>query len=158
MGCAFADTFDFRRMQGIDLRRALALLLGADLGGARQREGKRRLKVWTASDLAADVADHPAKPAAQEAQLSTMAIELLGTGIAPSHHRRPPGNRDVGLPQPHAVLVGQPVESLDRRMQQLGAGREGNVLGLHRGVAWDPRQVLASRRPGGMRHPQALGQ
>jgi hypothetical protein len=62
------------------------------------------------------------------------------------------------LPQPHAVLVGQPVEALDGGVQQLGVGREGNVLGLHRGVDRDPRQILAPQRPAGVRHPQALGQ
>jgi hypothetical protein len=38
------------------------------------------------------------------------------------------------LPQPHAVLSGQPVQSLDRRVQQFGIGRERDGLRLHRGV------------------------
>src|SRR5665647_2933355 len=121
-----------------ELPTALALLLGADLGGARQREGKRRLDVGVAGDIAADVADQPAKPGAQDAQFSTVAVELLGMGIASRHHRRAFGNAEVGLPQLHAVLVGQPVEAFDRFMQQLGVGWEGDVLGLHRGVDRDP--------------------
>jgi len=59
----------------------------------------------------------PAKPAAQEAQLSAMAVELLGMGIAPRHHRGAPGDPDVGLPQPHPVLIGQALEAFDRRVQ-----------------------------------------
>ena len=35
-------------------------------------------------------------------------------------------------------------EALDRRVQQLGIGGEGDVLGLHRGVHRDPRQVLGA--------------
>ena len=54
--------------------------------------------------------------------------------------------------------AGQAVEPLDRRVQQLGVGREGDVLGLHRGVDRDPRQVPGPQRAAGMRHPQALGQ
>ena len=66
--------------------------------------------------------------------------------------------RDVGLPQPHPVLLGQAVEPLDRRVQQLGVGREGDGLGLHRGVDRDPRQVAGPQRAARVRHPQALGQ
>ena len=56
------------------------------------------------------------------------------------------------------MLAGQAVEPLDRRMQQLGVGREGDGLGLHRGVDRDPLEVLGAQRAGLVRHPQALGQ
>ena len=59
-----------------------------------------------AGDLAADVADQPAEPGAQDAQLPTVAVELLGMGIAPRHHRRALGDAQIGLPQPHPVLAG----------------------------------------------------
>jgi hypothetical protein len=42
----------------------------------------------------------------------------------------------IGLPQPHAVRVGQAIEPLDRRVQQLGAGQ---VLGPQRASRWTPR-------------------
>ena len=87
-----------------------------------------------------------------------VAVELFGMGIAPRHHRRPLGDAQIGLPQPHAVLAGQAIEALDRRVQQLGVGREGDGLGLHRGVHRDPRQSLAAQRARWLRHPQALGQ
>src|ERR1700675_4633364 len=72
-----------------------------------------------------------------------MAVELLGVGVAPRHHRRALGDPEVGLPQPYPMLVGQAVEAFDRRMQQLGVGWEGDVLRLHRGVDRDPLKVLA---------------
>jgi hypothetical protein len=140
-------------MEGIQLPAALALLLGSDLGGARQREGKRRLDVRVAFDLAADVTDQPAQTRAQDAQFSTVAVELFGVGVAPRHHRRAFGDAEVGLPQPHPVLVGQAVEAPDRGVQQLGVGREGDVLRLHRGVDRDPLKVLAPQRP--VLYPQA---
>src|ERR1700694_1015827 len=59
-----------------------------------------------------------------------MAVELFGVGIAPGHHRRAFGDAQIGLAQPHPMLLGHAVEPLDRRMQQLGVGREGDVLGL----------------------------
>ena len=87
-----------------------------------------------------------------------MAVELFGVGITPRHHRRPLGEAGVGLPQSHAVAAGQSVEPLDRGVEQLGVGREGDVLGLHRGVDRDPRHVLGPQRAACVGHPQALGQ
>ena len=91
-------------------------------------------KLLLANNLAPDVADNPAEPCAQDAQLSTVAVELLGVGVASRHHGRALGDAQIGLPQPHAVLAGQAVQSLDRRVQQLGVGWETDGLGLHRGA------------------------
>jgi hypothetical protein len=66
--------------------------------------GKRSLEVILAIDLAADVADQPAQPCAPDAQFSAVA-----------------------------VLGGQAAEALDGRLQQLGVGREADVLGLNCG-------------------------
>ena len=112
-GFALADALGLGGMEGIEFPAALALLLGADLVGTRERGFERRRDVLLAGDLAADVADQPAEPGAQDAQLPTMAVELFGVGIAPRHHRRAFGDAQVGLPQPHAVLAGQPVQSED---------------------------------------------
>jgi hypothetical protein len=56
-------------MARIKLPAALALLLRADLRGPAKREGEHLLQCWLARDLAADVADDPAQPAAQNTQL-----------------------------------------------------------------------------------------
>ncbi len=63
-------------MEGIKLEAALALLLRADLGGPAEREGERVLEHGLTFDLAADVADDPAQPAAQDTQLPLMPPEL----------------------------------------------------------------------------------
>jgi hypothetical protein len=99
-------------MEGIELPATLALLFASDLTGARQRQGKRRPDIHLAGDLAADVADQPAEPGAQDAQLATVAVELLGVGVASRHHRRAFGDTDVGLPQLHPVLLREAVEPL----------------------------------------------
>ena len=65
-------------MEGIQLSAALALLLRADLTGAREWCFERGLDVLLAGDLAANVADQPAEPGAQDAQLPTVAVELFG--------------------------------------------------------------------------------
>ena len=44
--------------------------------------------------------------------------------------------------------LGQLAELLDRALQELGVGREGDVLGLHRGVHRDPGQIALAKRPG----------
>ena len=123
------------------------------MGGARQRRRERLLERRLPCDLAADVADDPAEPAAQQTQLAMVALELLGVGVAPRHHRRPLGDAQIGLPQPHPAFAGQPVEPLDRRMQQLGIGREGDGLGLHGGVHRDPLEVTGAQRTGLVRDP-----
>jgi hypothetical protein len=157
-GLALADALHLRSMEGIKLPAALALLLRADLGGSAQREGERLLQGWLAFDLAANVPDDAAEPAAQDAQLPLMPPELFGMGVAARHHRGGLGHARIGLPQPDAVPGRQAVEPLDGRMQQLGIGRKGDGLRLHRGVDRDPLEVLATQRAGPVRHPQALGQ
>ena len=87
-GLALADALDLRGVEGIELPAALALALRADLGGPRERALEGRLDGLVAGDLAADVADQPTQPGAQEAHFSMVAVELLGVGIAPRHHRR----------------------------------------------------------------------
>ena len=131
-------------MEGIKLPAALALLLRADLSGPAERKGERLLEDWLALDLASDVADDPAEPAAQDAQLPLVPLELFGMGIARSHHRCGLGDPSIGLPQRDPVLLRQAVQPLDRRMQQLGIGRKGDGLRLHRGVDRHPLKVLAA--------------
>ena len=57
----------------------LALLLRSDLRSARDRHFEDRLELGPSGDFAADVADDPTEPAAQQAMV---ALELLGMGIA----------------------------------------------------------------------------
>ena len=56
------------------------------------------------------------------------------------------------------MLSGQALDPSDRRMQQLGVGRKGDVLGLHAGVHRHPLEIARSQRTAFVRHPQALGQ
>jgi len=69
-------------MEGIELPSALALLLRANLLGARERPFERGLQLGLVGDLAADVADEAAEPRAQQAQLPMVTLELLGMSIA----------------------------------------------------------------------------
>ena len=79
-------------------------------------------------------------------------------GIASCHHRRAFGDAQVRLPQLKAVLAGQPIEPLDRCMDQLGVGREGDGLGLNGGVHRHPLEIARPQRTSRVRDPQALGQ
>jgi hypothetical protein len=73
-------------------------VIGTSLGTIRAAEGIARgarpdaLELGPSGDLTADVADDPTEPAAQQAQLAMVALELLGMGIARSHHRRALGD------------------------------------------------------------------
>ena len=116
-------------MEGIELPAPLTLALRADLRGPRERALEGRFDGHVACDLAADVADQPAQPGAQEAHLPMVAVELLGVGIASRHHRRLPGDAEIGLPQLHAVAAGQAIEALDRRMQSLASVGKVMFLG-----------------------------
>jgi hypothetical protein len=73
-----------------------------------------------------------------------MPLELLGMSVAPRHHCRGPGDANIGLPQPDGVPPSKAVEPLDSRMKQLGIGREGDGLRLHRGIDRDALEVLAA--------------
>ena len=145
-------------MERIELPAALASALGADLVGPRERESERLLELVIPRDLAADVADDAAEPGAQQAQLTLMAVELPGVGVTAGHHGGLLGDAQIGLPQPHSMAAGQAVEPFDGGMKELGVGREGDVLGLHRGVDRDPRQVLGTQGFCLMGNPQALGE
>ena len=61
VGLALADTFDFRRVQGIDFGPALALLLLAHAPRQHERLGERRFEPAVALDLAVDVANDAAE-------------------------------------------------------------------------------------------------
>ncbi len=87
-----------------------------------------------------------------------MTLELLGVGIAPRHHRGAFGDAQIRLAQLQPAFVGQPIESLDRRRQQLGVCRERDCLGLDRGAHRDPFDVAGAQCAGRMRYPQALSQ
>ena len=71
-GLAFADALDLGSVEGIELPAALALLLRADLIGAREWPLEYGLKISLAAGVAANVTDNPAKPGAQQAQLPAM--------------------------------------------------------------------------------------
>jgi hypothetical protein len=94
------DAIDLGGVEGIELPSTLALPLRSHLRSARDRRFEDRLDLGPSDDLAADVADDPTDPAAQQAQLAMVALELLGMGIARSHHRRAPGNAQIRLPEP----------------------------------------------------------
>jgi hypothetical protein len=132
---------------GMELPPVLALLLGPDLLGARERPFQYGLKIGLPDDLAANIADEAAELRAQQAQLATMTLELLGVGIAPRHHRGAFGDAQIRLAQLRPVFASHPIELLDCRMQQLGVGRERDRLGLDGGVYRDPFDVgCAARR------------
>ena len=87
-------------MEGKELPSTLALPLRSDLRSARDRRFEDRLELGPSGDLTADVADDPTELAAQQAQLAMVALELLGMGIARSHHRRALGDAQIRLPEP----------------------------------------------------------
>ena len=131
-------------MEGIKLPTALALLLlRADLSGACQRPSKHRFKLRLAGDLAADVANEATEPCAQEAQLPLVALELFGMGIAARHHGGAFGESQIRLPQPQTVLFGQPIETLDGGMQQLGVTTpplDGRFYPIDRAARYRPNR------------------
>ena len=82
-----------------------------------------------------------------------MALELFGVGIASRHHRRLLGDAQIRLAQLKAVLAGQAVEPLDRRMDELGVGRKGDGLGLHGGVHSHTLEIAHPQRTDLVRDP-----
>ena len=115
-------------MEGIELPSALALLLRANLLGARERPFERGLQLGLVGDLAADVADEAAEPRAQQAQLPMVTLELLGMSIARSHHRRVLGDTQIRLPHPYSAFIGQTLSPLIAACSSLAS--VGKVMAL----------------------------
>ena len=89
MGLALADAFDLGGVQRIDLRAALTLVLLAHPVRERRAAGRSAASSRVvAVDLAADVADDPTEPGAQELERPAGALELMGVGVAPMQDRR----------------------------------------------------------------------
>ena len=84
-GLAFADAFDFGRVQRIDLGTTLAMVLMAHLDGEITQGGEELLELRPMLDLAVDVTDHPAEPGAQELELPASPLELVCMAVAPDH-------------------------------------------------------------------------
>ena len=76
----------------------------------------------------------------EPAQHLARTLELLGVGVALMLDQGQLADPDIGLTQDQPVLLGQPHLDLVRAVHQLGIGREGNRLGLHRGVDHHLRQ------------------
>ena len=106
-GLAFADAFDLGRVQRIDLVAALAMVLKAYPVRQGKQVGEASRERRVAGDLAADVADHPAEPDAQELQLAAGPLELMGVAVARDHDRRALGHPAITLPQRHGVAPRQ---------------------------------------------------
>ena len=134
MGLALADAFDFRRVQGIDLGPALALLLLAHPPRQHQQLCERRFEPAVTLDLATDVADDATEIGPQLLQHPVGALELLGVGITLVPNQGELAHPRIGLAQHHATMFRQSHQLLARPVQKPGVGREHHVLGLHRGV------------------------
>src|ERR1700722_8803784 len=78
---ALADALNLRRVQGIDLRSALPLILRQDAPGEAQRRGEVFFELGVAVDASPDVADDPAQIGREHAQASVGALELMDMGI-----------------------------------------------------------------------------
>src|SRR5713226_4040742 len=95
------------RGERIDLVPALAVVLKAHAVRQGEEIGEAFLERLIAGDLAADVADHPAEPDAQELEGAPGTLELVGVAIAPDPDRGALGHPAIALPQPHIVSLRQ---------------------------------------------------
>src|SRR5579864_1454706 len=99
MRLALVDAFDLRRVQRIDLLAALVLTLFAHPLGEPERATKDLLYGLLASDLARNVAHHPAEIGPQRPQRFIGPLELLGVGVALVGDQRALTDALVGLAQ-----------------------------------------------------------
>ena len=103
-------------MQRIDLWAALAVILEANPHRQSKEIGEAFLEFGVSFDLAANVADHPAEPSAQELQGASRPRELVGMGVAPDHDRRALGHPPIALPQRHIMALCQIDQLFQRAM------------------------------------------
>src|SRR5689334_22557656 len=110
----FANALHLRGVQRIDLGAALAVILEAYPHRQSEKVGEALLEPVIAGDLAANVADHPAQPDAQEFECAPRPLELVGMGIAADHDRSAFGHPPITLPQPHSVAFREIDQLLQR--------------------------------------------
>jgi hypothetical protein len=101
-------------VQRIDLGAALAVILEAYPHRQSEKVGEALLEPVVAGDLAANVADHPAQPDAQEFEFTSRPLELVGMAVPTDHDRRALGHPAIALPQPHSVAFGEIDQLLQR--------------------------------------------
>ena len=131
---ALADAFDLGRVQAVDLGAPLAALLIAHPPRQAQQGGERGLERGLAVDLAGNVPDDAAEIGLELAQGLSGAVELAGMGVALVLDEGLLADPHIGLAQLDAELLGQRHQLLASPVHELGIGREGDVLRLHRGV------------------------
>src|ERR1700719_3751067 len=153
---AFADALHLGRMQRVDLRSALTLLLMA----TPQREIEQRtqaiLERGIALDLAANVPDDAAEPGAQEFELPPGALELVGMRIAPHHDGGALGHAQIALAQFDTLAFGQRDQFLNRPVGEPSVGRVRDRLLLDGGIHHHALEILALDSPGPVCHRKAL--
>jgi hypothetical protein len=155
-GLSFADALHLGRVQRVDLRPALTLLLMAHTQRQIEQRAEAVFERCVALDLAADVTDDAAEPRVQELQLPPGALELMGMRIAPDHDGGALGHPQIALAQFDTLAFGQIDQLLDRAMNEPGVGRMRDRFLLHGGVHHDPLEIFGLDRPAPVRHREAL--
>src|SRR5882724_6713097 len=91
------------------------LILGAHPLRQIKQRGEASFQRRIAINLAADVADDPAKSRPQELELAPGALELMSVGIAADHDGGALRQAQIALAQRHTVALGEPDELGDVR-------------------------------------------
>src|SRR5258705_5139658 len=155
-GLSFADALHLGRVQRVDLRPALTLLLMAHTQRQIEQRAEAVFERCVALDLAADVADDAAEPGVQELKLPPGALELMGMRIAPDHDGGALGHPQIALAQLDTLAFGQIDQLLDRAMGEPGVGRMRDRFLLHGGIHHDPLEIFGLDRPAPVGHREAL--
>src|ERR1700722_10522433 len=153
---AAADALDLGRVQRIDLRAALTLLLVTNTQRQIEQRAEAVFERRVALDLAANVTDDAAEPRAQELQLPPGAFELMRMRVAANHDGGALGHAPIALAQFDAIAFGQIDQLLDGAVGEPGIGRMRDRLLLHGGVHHDPFEILGLDRPGPVGHRKAF--
>ena len=132
------------------------LILGAHPLRQIEQRAEASFQRRIAINLAADVADDPAKSRPQELELAPGALELMSVGIAADHDGGALRQAQIALAQRHTVALGEPDELGDGPMHQPRVGRMRNGLWLHRGIDRHSLQVLGTDGASLVRHRQTF--
>ena len=156
VGLALADAFHLGRVQGVNLGQEVALLLRHHPLAQPQRAPEHILQRRIAFGLALNVADGAAKESLEFPKLAARPLELLGVSIALVLDQGALAEAHITLTEIDPGPLRLFDQTLARLVDQLGVGREGDVLLRHRGVDHGAGEVGGLRGPGLHRHRQAL--
>jgi len=152
---AFADAFDLRSVQRINLRATLPVILETNPHRQSEQVGEAFLERLIASDLRR-ISRITRPPDTQKSQLTPGPLELVRMGVTPDLDCSAFGDAPIALSQRHMMAARQINQFFQCAMTQPRIGQMRDRFGLYRGVDRHPFEIAGCQRSRLVRYRHAF--